>query len=47
MYGNVRVAMEDLTVLVDYTVRKFCVQHVSNVTCPSTLSKFDPVATLP
>uniref|UniRef100_A0A3P8W9Y5 Receptor-type tyrosine-protein phosphatase epsilon n=1 Tax=Cynoglossus semilaevis TaxID=244447 RepID=A0A3P8W9Y5_CYNSE len=27
MYGNVRVAMEDLTVLVDYTVRKFCVQH--------------------
>lgn len=29
MYGNVRVAMEDFTVLVDYTIRKFCVQYVS------------------
>uniref|UniRef100_A0A8C6L3A7 Receptor-type tyrosine-protein phosphatase epsilon n=1 Tax=Nothobranchius furzeri TaxID=105023 RepID=A0A8C6L3A7_NOTFU len=29
MYGNVRVAVEDITVLVDYTVRKFCVQYVS------------------
>ncbi|XP_017287525.1 receptor-type tyrosine-protein phosphatase epsilon-like isoform X1 [Kryptolebias marmoratus] len=27
MYGNVRVAVEDITVLVDYTVRKFCVQY--------------------
>uniref|UniRef100_A0A671UYE0 Receptor-type tyrosine-protein phosphatase epsilon n=1 Tax=Sparus aurata TaxID=8175 RepID=A0A671UYE0_SPAAU len=27
MYGNVRVAMEDFTVLVDYTIRKFCVQY--------------------
>ncbi|KAK5854156.1 hypothetical protein PBY51_015252 [Eleginops maclovinus] len=27
MYGNVRVAMEDVTVLVDYTIRKFCVQY--------------------
>uniref|UniRef100_A0A3B5LC70 Tyrosine-protein phosphatase non-receptor type 20 n=1 Tax=Xiphophorus couchianus TaxID=32473 RepID=A0A3B5LC70_9TELE len=26
-YGNVRVAVEDFTVLVDYTIRKFCVQH--------------------
>uniref|UniRef100_A0A8C5AUV2 protein-tyrosine-phosphatase n=1 Tax=Gadus morhua TaxID=8049 RepID=A0A8C5AUV2_GADMO len=26
MYGNIRVAMEDFTVLVDYTIRKFCVQ---------------------
>lgn len=29
IYGCVRVAMEDFTVLVDYTIRKFCVQHVS------------------
>lgn len=29
MYGNVRVAMEDCIVLVDYTIRKFCVQYVS------------------
>uniref|UniRef100_A0AAR2LF44 Receptor-type tyrosine-protein phosphatase epsilon n=1 Tax=Pygocentrus nattereri TaxID=42514 RepID=A0AAR2LF44_PYGNA len=28
-YGCVRVAVEDVTVLVDYTVRKFCVQYVS------------------
>uniref|UniRef100_A0A8C7ZNP5 Receptor-type tyrosine-protein phosphatase epsilon n=1 Tax=Oryzias sinensis TaxID=183150 RepID=A0A8C7ZNP5_9TELE len=27
-YGNVRVAVEDFTVLVDYTIRKFCVQYV-------------------
>ncbi|KAM9463054.1 receptor-type tyrosine-protein phosphatase epsilon isoform 1-T3 [Clarias gariepinus] len=27
MYGNVRVAVEDITVLVDYTIRKFCVQY--------------------
>ncbi|XP_041124663.1 receptor-type tyrosine-protein phosphatase epsilon-like isoform X5 [Polyodon spathula] len=27
MYGNVRVAVEDFTVLVDYTIRKFCVQY--------------------
>lgn len=27
-YGNVRVAVEDFTVLVDYTIRKFCVQNV-------------------
>uniref|UniRef100_A0A671UYV5 protein-tyrosine-phosphatase n=1 Tax=Sparus aurata TaxID=8175 RepID=A0A671UYV5_SPAAU len=32
MYGNVRVAMEDFTVLVDYTIRKFCVQYVSKHT---------------
>lgn len=29
MYGNVRVAVEDFTVLVDYTIRKFCIQYVS------------------
>ncbi|XP_005736585.1 receptor-type tyrosine-protein phosphatase epsilon [Pundamilia nyererei] len=28
-YGNVRVAVDDFTVLVDYTIRKFCVQYVS------------------
>ncbi|TRY59645.1 hypothetical protein DNTS_027387, partial [Danionella cerebrum] len=27
IYGCVRVAMEDITVLVDYTIRKFFVQH--------------------
>ncbi|CAL1577606.1 unnamed protein product [Knipowitschia caucasica] len=27
MYGNIRVSMDDVTVLVDYTVRKFCVQY--------------------
>ncbi|XP_051968090.1 receptor-type tyrosine-protein phosphatase epsilon-like isoform X2 [Xyrauchen texanus] len=26
-YGSVRVAVEDFTVLVDYTIRKFCVQY--------------------
>uniref|UniRef100_A0A8C4SC66 Receptor-type tyrosine-protein phosphatase n=1 Tax=Erpetoichthys calabaricus TaxID=27687 RepID=A0A8C4SC66_ERPCA len=26
-YGNTRVAVEDFTVLVDYTIRKFCVQY--------------------
>ncbi|XP_061083727.1 receptor-type tyrosine-protein phosphatase epsilon-like isoform X2 [Conger conger] len=26
-YGNVRVVVEDCTVLVDYTIRKFCVQY--------------------
>ncbi|XP_077470074.1 receptor-type tyrosine-protein phosphatase epsilon-like isoform X2 [Stigmatopora argus] len=29
MYGNMKVAMEDVTVLVDYTVRKFCIQYGS------------------
>uniref|UniRef100_A0AAQ5ZGQ5 protein-tyrosine-phosphatase n=1 Tax=Amphiprion ocellaris TaxID=80972 RepID=A0AAQ5ZGQ5_AMPOC len=31
-YGNVRVAVEDFTVLVDYTIRKFCVQYVRFIT---------------
>ncbi|KAJ8013603.1 hypothetical protein DPEC_G00031480 [Dallia pectoralis] len=26
-YGSVRVAVEDFTVLVDYTIRKFCIQY--------------------
>ena len=29
-YGNVRVSVEDVTVLVDYTVRKFCIQQVQS-----------------
>uniref|UniRef100_A0A669B615 Receptor-type tyrosine-protein phosphatase epsilon n=1 Tax=Oreochromis niloticus TaxID=8128 RepID=A0A669B615_ORENI len=29
MYGNIRVALEDVIVLVDYTIRKFCVQYVT------------------
>ena len=28
IYGNMRVAMEDFTVLVDYTIRRFCIQYV-------------------
>uniref|UniRef100_A0A8C5MMC0 Receptor-type tyrosine-protein phosphatase n=1 Tax=Leptobrachium leishanense TaxID=445787 RepID=A0A8C5MMC0_9ANUR len=31
-YGNIRVSVEDMTVLVDYTVRKFCIQQVGDVT---------------
>ncbi len=27
-YGNIRVSVEDTMVLVDYTVRKFCIQQV-------------------
>ncbi|XP_075889566.1 receptor-type tyrosine-protein phosphatase epsilon isoform X2 [Nelusetta ayraudi] len=29
-YGNVRVVVEDFTVLVDYTIRKFCIQYSSD-----------------
>nr|XP_046191695.1 receptor-type tyrosine-protein phosphatase epsilon-like isoform X1 [Oncorhynchus gorbuscha] len=37
-YGNVRVAVEDCTVLVDYTIRKFCIQYqASDGTKPSRL----------
>ncbi|XP_036816573.1 receptor-type tyrosine-protein phosphatase epsilon-like isoform X2 [Oncorhynchus mykiss] len=36
-YGNVRVAVEDVTVLVDYTIRKFCIQYASDGTKPSRL----------
>uniref|UniRef100_A0AAZ3QRZ5 Receptor-type tyrosine-protein phosphatase epsilon n=1 Tax=Oncorhynchus tshawytscha TaxID=74940 RepID=A0AAZ3QRZ5_ONCTS len=37
-YGNVRVAVEDFTVLVDYTIRKFCIQYqASDGTKPSRL----------
>nr|XP_060624610.1 receptor-type tyrosine-protein phosphatase epsilon isoform X2 [Anolis sagrei ordinatus] len=28
-YGNIRVSVEDCIVLVDYTIRKFCIQSVS------------------
>ncbi|XP_026579171.1 receptor-type tyrosine-protein phosphatase alpha [Pseudonaja textilis] len=31
-YGNIRVSVEDVTILVDYTVRKFCIQQVGDVT---------------
>lgn len=30
-YGSIRVSVEDTTVLVDYTVRKFCIQQVGDV----------------
>ncbi|KAF6731746.1 Receptor-type tyrosine-protein phosphatase alpha [Oryzias melastigma] len=30
-YGNIRVSVEDTVVLVDYTVRKFCIQQVGDV----------------
>ncbi|XP_043912110.1 receptor-type tyrosine-protein phosphatase epsilon isoform X2 [Protopterus annectens] len=29
-YGNIRVSVDDVTVLVDYTVRKFCIQSVAD-----------------
>ncbi|KAF7239233.1 Receptor-type tyrosine-protein phosphatase epsilon [Varanus komodoensis] len=29
-YGNIRVSVEDCIVLVDYTIRKFCIQPVSD-----------------
>ncbi|XP_030624107.1 receptor-type tyrosine-protein phosphatase alpha [Chanos chanos] len=29
-YGNIRVSVEDVTVLVDYTIRKFCIQQVGD-----------------
>lgn len=28
-YGNIRVSVEDTMVLVDYTIRKFCIQQVN------------------
>ncbi|XP_062862794.1 protein tyrosine phosphatase receptor type Eb [Trichomycterus rosablanca] len=37
-YGCVRVAVEDVTVLVDYTVRKFCVQNHAADGCRSQRS---------
>ncbi|XP_061730649.1 receptor-type tyrosine-protein phosphatase alpha isoform X2 [Nerophis ophidion] len=30
-YGNIRVSVEDAMVLVDYTIRKFCIQQVGDV----------------
>ncbi|KAI4827180.1 hypothetical protein KUCAC02_030597, partial [Chaenocephalus aceratus] len=30
-YGNIRVSVEDQMVLVDYTIRKFCIQQVGDV----------------
>lgn len=36
-YGNVRVVVEDFTVLVDYTIRKFCIQYVRLQHCMSSL----------
>uniref|UniRef100_A0A3B1J3G7 Receptor-type tyrosine-protein phosphatase alpha n=1 Tax=Astyanax mexicanus TaxID=7994 RepID=A0A3B1J3G7_ASTMX len=30
-YGNIRVSVEDVMVLVDYTIRKFCIQQVGDV----------------
>ncbi|XP_076028230.1 receptor-type tyrosine-protein phosphatase alpha isoform X2 [Genypterus blacodes] len=30
-YGNIRVSVEDMMVLVDYTIRKFCIQQVGDV----------------
>lgn len=34
-YGSVRVSVEDFTVLVDYTIRKFCIQYVSVERAPA------------
>ncbi|XP_032891199.1 receptor-type tyrosine-protein phosphatase alpha isoform X5 [Amblyraja radiata] len=30
-YGNIRVSVEDMMVLVDYTIRKFCIQQVGDL----------------
>uniref|UniRef100_A0A673JBZ2 Receptor-type tyrosine-protein phosphatase n=1 Tax=Sinocyclocheilus rhinocerous TaxID=307959 RepID=A0A673JBZ2_9TELE len=30
-YGNIRVSVEDMMILVDYTIRKFCIQQVGDV----------------
>ncbi|KAJ3602094.1 hypothetical protein NHX12_029853 [Muraenolepis orangiensis] len=30
-YGNIRVSVEDVMVLVDYTIRKFCIQQVGDL----------------
>ncbi|XP_066567876.1 receptor-type tyrosine-protein phosphatase alpha isoform X2 [Amia ocellicauda] len=30
-YGSIRVSVEDMMVLVDYTIRKFCIQQVGDV----------------
>uniref|UniRef100_A0A8C6PRB8 protein-tyrosine-phosphatase n=1 Tax=Nothobranchius furzeri TaxID=105023 RepID=A0A8C6PRB8_NOTFU len=35
-YGNVRVAVEDFTVLVDYTIRKFCIQYQASDAAKTT-----------
>lgn len=32
-YGNIRVSVEDTMVLVDYTIRKFCIQQVVSYLC--------------
>ncbi|XP_023667435.1 receptor-type tyrosine-protein phosphatase alpha-like isoform X2 [Paramormyrops kingsleyae] len=35
-YGNIRVSVEDVMVLVDYTIRKFCIQQVGDVSGKKT-----------
>uniref|UniRef100_UPI00358F4DCA receptor-type tyrosine-protein phosphatase alpha isoform X2 n=1 Tax=Myxine glutinosa TaxID=7769 RepID=UPI00358F4DCA len=37
-YGSIRVAVEDVTVLVDYTIRKFLIQQVPDHTHAETIS---------
>uniref|UniRef100_A0A673G3T4 Receptor-type tyrosine-protein phosphatase alpha n=1 Tax=Sinocyclocheilus rhinocerous TaxID=307959 RepID=A0A673G3T4_9TELE len=36
-YGNIRVSVEDMMVLVDYTIRKFCIQQVRSSDKPQRL----------
>uniref|UniRef100_A0A8C2C3Y5 Receptor-type tyrosine-protein phosphatase alpha n=1 Tax=Cyprinus carpio TaxID=7962 RepID=A0A8C2C3Y5_CYPCA len=36
-YGNIRVSVEDMMVLVDYTIRKFCIQQVRSAEKPQRL----------
>uniref|UniRef100_A0A671UBU9 Receptor-type tyrosine-protein phosphatase alpha n=1 Tax=Sparus aurata TaxID=8175 RepID=A0A671UBU9_SPAAU len=36
-YGNIRVSVEDTMVLVDYTIRKFCIQQVISHKTPQRL----------
>lgn len=46
-YGNIRVSVEDVTVLVDYTVRKFCIQQVPGLSSPSHPMQSHPIPSHP
>lgn len=39
-YGNIRVSVDDCIVLVDYTIRKFCVQSVRHNPCVPFMFEF-------
>uniref|UniRef100_A0A8C1ZSI5 Receptor-type tyrosine-protein phosphatase alpha n=1 Tax=Cyprinus carpio TaxID=7962 RepID=A0A8C1ZSI5_CYPCA len=39
-YGNIRVSVEDMMVLVDYTIRKFCIQQVRSTEPQRLVTQF-------